>query len=44
MDEEKLIEIQVKKSQKKNFKKVSTKRWKYYHIEHNRSYPVYESL
>lgn len=30
--------------QKKNFKKVSTKRWKYYHVEHNRSYPVYESL
>ncbi len=31
-------------AQKKNFKKVSTKRWKYYHVEHNRSYPVYESL
>jgi len=31
-------------TQKKNFKKVPTKRWKYYHIEHNRSYPVYESL
>jgi len=31
-------------AQKKNFKKVSTKRWKHYHIEHNRSYPVYESL
>ena len=30
-------------AQKKNFKKVSTKRWKYYHVEHNRSYPVYES-
>jgi len=30
--------------QKKNFKKVPTKRWKYYHVEHNRSYPVYESL
>jgi len=31
-------------AQKKNFKKVPIKRWKYYHIEHNRSYPVYESL
>ena len=31
-------------AQKKNFRKVPTKRWKYYHIEHNRSYPVYESL
>jgi len=31
-------------AQKKNFKKVPTKRWKYYHVEHNRSYPVYESL
>jgi len=31
-------------AQKKNFKRVSTKRWKYYHVEHNRSYPVYESL
>ena len=31
-------------AQKKNFKKVPTKRWKYYDIEHNRSYPVYESL
>jgi class 3 adenylate cyclase len=31
------------REQKKNFRKVSTKRWKYYHVEHNRSYPVYES-
>ena len=31
-------------AQKKKFKKVPTKRWKYYHVEHNRSYPVYESL
>jgi class 3 adenylate cyclase len=31
-------------TQKKKFKKVPTKRWKYYHIEHNRSYPIYESL
>jgi len=31
-------------AQKKNFKKVPAKKWKYYHVVHNRSYPVYESL
>ena len=30
--------------QKKNFKKVPAKKWKYHDVEHNRSYPVYESL
>ncbi len=30
--------------QKKNFKKVAAKKWKYHHVEYNHSYSVYESL